>query len=84
MKTKYEALTEPRFQTTTNQIWLTGGEVCQILRISSRTLFTYRATGKLSYSKPKKKIFYKLQDVNALLENNYVKSAELKEGLYNV
>jgi hypothetical protein len=84
MKKNYVEKKEPNYSTRTDQVWLNGDEVCRILRISSRTLFTYRMSGRLPYAQIGRKILYKLQDVTALLENHYVKSAELREGLSNV
>lgn len=42
-------------------------DVCQKLNISPRTLQTLRDNGKLSYSQIQHKIFYKSDDVEALL-----------------
>lgn len=42
-------------------------DVCQKLNISLRTLQTLRDNGKLPYSQIQHKIFYKSDDVEALL-----------------
>ena len=42
-------------------------DVCLRLNISSRTLQTLRDNGKLPYSQIQHKIFYKPEDVEALL-----------------
>lgn len=39
--------------------YLTNREVCQLLRISSRTLQNWRDTGKISFIKLRGKILYK-------------------------
>lgn len=39
--------------------YLTNREVCQLLRISSRTLQNWRDTGKISFIRLKGKILYK-------------------------
>jgi DNA-binding transcriptional MerR regulator len=61
--------------------WITGEDVIKILRISTRTLFSYRSKGILSYSQIGRKISYKLSDVYALLERHYVKPTDWKGGL---
>ena len=42
---------------------LTNREVCQLLRISSRTLQNWRDTGKIQYIRLKGKILYKESEV---------------------
>ena len=51
--------------------WLDNQEVCEILRISKKTLQVYRDKGILPYSRIKHKIFFKTEDVYRLLESNY-------------
>ena len=48
--------------------WLDNQEVCEILGISLRT---HREKGLLAYSCIKHKIFYKPEDVEALLKSSY-------------
>ena len=40
--------------------YLTNREVCQLLRISSRTLQNWRDTGKIPFIKLKRKILYRI------------------------
>lgn len=51
--------------------WLSSEEVCHMLNIKSRTLQTYRETGKLGFSQIGRKIFYRGSDVDKLLKENY-------------
>lgn len=51
--------------------WLDNQEVCEVLRISKKTLQVYRAKGILPFSRIKHKFFYKPEDVQKLLESNY-------------
>jgi len=39
--------------------WLNSEEVCHILNIKTRTLQTYRDTGRIGYSQLDRKIFYR-------------------------
>lgn len=51
--------------------WLDNQDVCEILRISNKTLQVYRDKGILPFSRIKHKIFFKPEDVQKLLESNY-------------
>lgn len=48
--------------------WLDNQEVCLMMNITKRTLQTYKDKGLLAYSKLNRKNYYKLSDVQALLE----------------
>ena len=48
--------------------WLDNQEVCLMMNITKRTLQTYKDKGLLPYSKLNRKNYYKLSDVQALLE----------------
>lgn len=48
--------------------WLDNQEVCLMMSITKRTLQTYKDKGLLPYSKLNRKNYYKLTDVQALLE----------------
>ena len=49
------------------QKWLTNGEVCVILNLEKRQLQHYRDSGKISYSKIGKVIYYRPEDVMNLI-----------------
>lgn len=49
--------------------WLDNQDVCLMLNISPRTLQTYRDTGKVSFSRINNKIYYKVSDIEELLES---------------
>lgn len=48
--------------------WLDNQEVCLMMNITKRTLQTYKDKGLLPFSKLNRKNYYKLSDVQALLE----------------
>lgn len=52
--------------------WLDNQDVCLLLNISSRTLQTYRDTGKIGFSRINHKMYYKASDVEELLTKNRV------------
>lgn len=54
-----------------NDSWLDNQEVLQFLHISLRTLQTLRSNGTLPYSKIRGKFYYKVSDIEQLLQENY-------------
>ena len=66
-----------------DKAWLTNAEAMDYLGLSRPTLARYRAAGKLRYSKVGSSVYYRLTDVEALLESNMVRSgstAKASEG----
>ena len=53
------------------EVYLTGEEVCKLLRLSSRTLQDYRDNGTIAYCKIGGKILYRQSDIQAMLERHY-------------
>jgi excisionase family DNA binding protein len=53
--------------------WLTQEEAKKTLNVGVRTLQNYRDNGTLSFSKVGRKIRYRKEDVESLLQKNYVK-----------
>ena len=56
--------------------WLDIQEACQALKISKRTLQSYRDNGILPYSKIGGKIYFKAEDIREHLEKHYVKPSK--------
>ena len=52
------------------EVYLTGEEVCKLLRLSPRTLQDYRDNGTIAYSN-RRKILYRQSDIQAMLERHY-------------
>lgn len=50
--------------------WLDNADVREMLHVSTRTLQRLRMTGMLRYSKVNGKIYYRLADINKMLEQN--------------
>ena len=53
--------------------WLDNQELMQILKISRRTLQTYRDEKVIPYSQVGNKIYYKAKDIEVFLKKNYKK-----------
>jgi hypothetical protein len=51
--------------------WLDSQDVMQALHISSRTLQTLRTNGTLPFSRIGNKIYYRRQDIEKILSDNY-------------
>lgn len=54
--------------------WLTNREAQAYLGLSKPTLARYRATGQLPYSRLGSSVYYRLADLEALLEKGTVRS----------
>ena len=54
-----------------NEIWIDNQDVMQMLHISQRTLQTFRSNGTIPYSKIQGKFYYKVSDIEELLQSNY-------------
>lgn len=64
-----------------NETWLDAQEVMQALHISTRTLQTLRDNETLPFSRINGKFYYKLSDIEQLLESNYSPFKSDKNGL---
>ena len=53
------------------EVYLTGEEVCERLKLSTRTLQEYRSRGLLAFYKIGGKILYKQSDLQAMLDRHY-------------
>lgn len=55
--------------------WLRQEEALEALQVCHNTLRMYRLNGKLGASKISQKLYYKVEDINALLEANYMRKS---------
>ena len=55
-------------------VWLDIQEACEILKISRRTLQTYRDKGILPFSQTASKIYFKASDIEEHLKSHYIKT----------
>jgi hypothetical protein len=58
--------------------FLDNQEFIQLMNISKRTAQTWRDEGKVSFSQIGSKIYYKMKDVEVLLDKNYNKAFKNK------
>lgn len=66
-------LTDKIAMQQSNPSWLTATQVLQKLNVCNRSLQNYRDQGLIGFSKFGRKILYKNQDVELLLESSYSK-----------
>ena len=56
-----------------NENWLDNKQVCELLKIASRTLQTYRDTGVLPFSQIGRKCYYKAIDIEQFINQQQIK-----------
>ena len=59
-------------------LFLDNQEFLQLMHISKRTAQTWRDSGVIAYSQIGSKIYYRMSDVQKLLDNNYSKAFTTK------
>ncbi|TDD99754.1 helix-turn-helix domain-containing protein [Flavobacterium cellulosilyticum] len=60
------------------EIFLDNNEFMTLLKVCKRTAQTWRDEGKISFSQVGNKIYYKLTDVEKLMQENYNKAFKSK------
>ena len=60
--------------------WVDNADLRNFLNVTDRTLQTYRDKGILPYSKIRGRIYYKISDIESLLEAGYVQSKTAENG----
>lgn len=58
--------------------WLDNDETAAILKVSKRTLQTYRDSGEISFSQTGSKIYYRHSDIEEFLQRHYRKAFKHK------
>lgn len=66
--------------TMLNETWMDGQEVMLLLKISKRTLQSMRDNGTLPFSRINGKFYYKVEDIQIMLESNYSSSKKIDDG----
>jgi excisionase family DNA binding protein len=62
-----------------SEAWLDIQEACQLLKISKRTLQSYRDNGILPFSQIGGKIYFRASDIESHLNRHYVKAFNSKK-----
>ena len=74
---KDEVITSIQTQQQTFELPLTEAKVLEMLEVSPKTLRKYRNEGILAYSQIGNKYFYKMSDIERMLNQAYVKAYNL-------
>lgn len=61
-------------RTEPDQIWYDNQEFLQLMNISKRTAQTWRDESIISFSQVGSKIYYRMSDVQKLLDSNYTQA----------
>ena len=69
-------------QKSPKDIFLDNQEFLQLMNISKRTAQTWRDSGVISYSQIGSKIYYRMSDVQKLLNENYKQAFSNKKSNY--
>jgi len=56
--------------------WVDSYEVCTFLKISTKTLQRLRSANEITYSKIRGKVFYKISEVQRLLNSNIIRRSD--------
>jgi hypothetical protein len=56
--------------------WVDSYEICTFLKISSRTLQRLRAEGTVNFSRIRGKNFYRISEIERLLQNNIIRRSD--------
>ena len=70
LKVRIDAFKQSRAERLKDS-WLDNQDVMQTLHISKRTLQTFRDNGTLPYSKVGGTFYYKVSDIEQVLQSNY-------------
>jgi excisionase family DNA binding protein len=54
-----------------DKTWVTQAEACKLLNVSGRTLQNYRDEGRIGFSKTGRKVYYKREELENLLNSRY-------------
>ena len=60
------------FEKVLEETWLEGRELCELLKISNRTLNRIRERGDISFSTINNKFIYHMKDVNKLVKKRVI------------
>jgi len=64
------------------EVWLDVSDACNLLKISKRTLQSYRDNKIISYSRVSNKIYFKATDIEKHLNDNYLEVSNKRRFRY--
>ena len=76
MIAKFVTAMQNKAEDTPADGWVDSYEVCTFLKISSKTLQRLRAANAITYSQIRGKNFYRISEIQRLMENNIIRRSE--------
>ena len=73
---KFVAALQSKAEEQPEDGWVDSYEVCTFLKISSRTLQRLRSAHAVNYSQIRGKIFYKISEIQRLLNENIIRRSD--------
>jgi hypothetical protein len=73
---KFVADIQSKTEEQTEDGWVDSYEVCTFLKISGRTLQRLRSSNSISYSQIRGKVFYRISEIQRLLQDNVIRRSE--------
>ena len=77
--TKLDEINIKLDNTNHKETFLDNQEFIQMMKISKRTAQTWRDEGKISFSQIGSKVYYKLGDVESLIQGHYHRAFKVKK-----
>lgn len=75
----YKKFETPKSDNPLSERWLDIQETCLLLKVSKRTLQSYRDNGVLSFSQIGGKIYFRAGDIEEHLRKHYIKAFNPKK-----
>jgi hypothetical protein len=76
MIAKFVAAIQSKAEEEPEDGWVDSYEVCTFLKISSKTLQRMRSANTVSYSQIRGKVFYKISEIQRLLNENIIRRTD--------
>jgi len=73
---------EKKKQNPLTEVWLDVSDACNLLKVSKRTLQSYRDKRIISYSRVAHKIYFKATDIEKHLKDNYLEASSKRRLQY--
>jgi hypothetical protein len=73
---KFVAAVQSKAEEQPEDGWVDSYEVCTFLKISSKTLQRLRAASAITYSRIRGKNFYRISEIQRLLQNNVIRRSD--------
>jgi len=73
---KFVSAIQAKAEEETADGWVDSYEVCTFLKVSAKTLQRLRASNSVTYSRIGGKVFYRISEIQRLMNNNIIRRSE--------